>query len=1313
MSSPFAGAPDLPSGHVRSVPEPLWFRVMGELALYPHRYETAPIMTAGKPLALLAYLALATEGTADRDYLRELLWPDSDSSARHHSLRQCRYRLRALTGSDLVVQEGSNLRLCASLAFDCLEGERASEPTASWRLLEGNFLAGFAIPESREFEEWAESQRSRFRERRVWAGLELARAARDRGDAAGTLEIAEHLARIRPFDDEPVLLALHALSASGRVASALSRYAAYVDALAAEEYEPGEELASYAAELRRLARERSEAPRQELPFVGRCKEWSALERLWEDAAAGRGGAVLIEGGAGLGKSRLTREVHARVRAAGGVVLAAKSYEPEVAVPYAAITDALAPAVADPATLSLPAPWLAELSKLLPEIRERQINLPHPPSGRGSPAAKRRLHQALLRLLAAISARTPALLTIDDVHWADSASMEVLHFLARNVTRSRVLILLTYRPAELGPDSRRLTRSLAAQRLAELIVLEPLTQEDVRDLLCRTAAFENVDLPETFGRHLHRISGGNPLFLEEILDALSRQGILRVRDGKWIWDSEDPKPHLPRTVGKLLADRIDVLDSGTRACLELSAVVADDVPAELVTRALSLSEPRAELALLILEDNRLIRRIETGGFAISHDELRRLVYQMIPDDRRRTLHRLVAETLEASGESSRPGGSARLAFHFEQGAVRGKAQRYALAAAEDAARLSAEDQGRSQLRAAAALADLPLAPGQVSTEPRARVRSRRIAVAALAITAIASASSLMYWASGDHPDHRQGTLYLGTTAGERAARIEWTRDGGRVRQVNAESSLAPGTLINRPVSADGETHNKIFLVGDGTVTQLTTGSADDGPAVWAPDRRSIFLVRGWKATAESYVVNVFRLDAHGRIQAQLTRTSGQDTWVEVSPRGTAIAVVRDSAGISSILLMDADGNNVWNLSETLVLPRVRAFPRFSPDGSQLAFAYGGAVGELFVFDVSRRHARKIGSFDGLSVYPSVVWSPDGRWIAVVRAPEGNAVLTLVSVDGSGAVVEIGGILPDLVPASWEGATTRFVDRIELLPQRLTLSTGEGHGLKWEVRDVEGEPIENEPVRFSVGDTSIARADGGGYVLGRSPGTTSLIASVGGFRADTITVNVAYAAVDTLFYESWTRGLDTLVWEPFGSPRPRVVGTGMLERPDAFLNNGDYNHGSGVVSIPRFDASAQGLTVQAEGWIPLTYDHWQHWQVGVVAGKTPYFGDREFHEFTGVVAIDGDTPVYGHPRWVCRGTGGGVTDGPWDPVEDWVRFSLQVRPDGRIECLQDSRLLGSVQLPSSVPLDSLAIVLRGHTVGTNIYHGRVVVTSGLRR
>jgi DNA-binding SARP family transcriptional activator len=1317
MRSPSVDASTDPIDRPPELTEALWLRVMGEVALYRDRYASSPLMTVGKPLGVLAFLALAPGRAADRDLVAELLWPDADPRERHHSLRQCRYRIRAITGDEELLQlDGNNLRLSSAVELDCLAGESAEDPATAWRLLKGTFLAGFGIPESREFEEWAESQRARFGERRTRAGLGLASLALERGDPEGALEIAEEVAVARPFDDEPMLLVLRSLAATGGVATALSRYAAYVDLLEAQEYEPEDDLSVYAAELRRLARERSSQPRTELPFVGRSGESSMLERHWEEATRGRGRIALIEGGAGLGKSRVLRETHARVRAAGGLVLAAKCYEPEMTVPYAAITDALAAAVGDPATAALPTPWLAELSKLLPEIRELDIDIPSPSAGRGSPAAKRRLHQAVLRLLSALGGRSPILFTIDDVQWADTASLEILHFLARKVGRSPVLMLLTYRPAELSPDSRRLTRSLAAGRLADLIALEPLSQDDVRELLGRMATFDKPGAEEMFSRNLHRISGGNPLFLEELLEALGRKRILWVQDGRWSWEGNEAEPHLPRTIGKLLADRFEVLDRGTRACLELAAVVADDVSPQLLARALALSEPRTEIALLILEDNRLIRRLETGDFAISHDELRRMVYQMIPDERRRTLHQSIAEVMESLDEAKRPGGTARLAYHFAQASVRKKARRYALEAAEEAAALSAEDQGRTQLRAAAALADRPLAPGDHEAGPTRLVLSRRRMVfgAAALFAGLVSAAGLLLWPTAGPGVYHQGTLYLSAAAGGKAAQVEWTRHGGVVRTVDSRSWDQP-ELLFRSVSEDGETHNKLFVTRGGDAIQLTTGMADDLHAEWAPDGESMFLTRGWRASDDLYVASVFRLDSQGRVQERVTRSRGQDHWVTVSPRGTALAVVRDSGGISSVVLMGADGSDPWNLSETFDLPRIRTLPAFSPDGTRIAFAYGAespAAGDLYVIDLRARLARKIFSFDGIRSPPRLAWSPDGRWIALVRTPHGQPTLTILPEDGSGPPVEIERLPGGLLAGPWHGGSARYVERVRLYPNSLTLPAGSGRALEVHVRDIAGRAIHDERIRFVVSDSTVARVDVRGYVVGRAPGTTVVTASAGGFRSDTINLSVSYAAVDTLFVESWAAGLDTTVWELFGSPRPKTVQTGHYDRRTVFFNNGDYNHGSGAISSMRFDARGIGLTVEAEAWVPLTYNHWQHWQLGVVAGEPRYFAKREFHELTAALGIDGDTPVFGSPRWVCAGAGGPEDAGVWEPRDRWIRFSLQVRADGRVECFEDGVLLGSLQLNPSTPLEDLAVVLRGQSVGTDIFHGRVVVTSGLR-
>lgn len=1318
MRSPSVGASSQSRLELRDLTRPLWCRVMGEFALYPHRDAETPVITAGKPLALLAYLALSPDQKVDRDRLGELLWPTASPQERRHSLRQSRYRLRSATGgSPIVIPCGDTLALAPIVQFDCLEGEAARDSEMVYRLLRGGFLPGFSIPESHEFEEWADTQRARFGSRWASAALEVAASALESGDPDRALTIAEENAAARPFDDEPVRMVMRSLVSTGRIATALSRYAAYEDLLATQEYRPDSMLTEYAEELSALARQRSAEPRREMPFVGRASEWATLERLWTDAARGRGGVALIEGGAGLGKSRLLREIQTRARAAEGLVLAAKCYEPEITVPFAAVTDALTPAVARPATAALAPSWLAELAKLLPEIRELDVEVPTAIPGRASPAAKRRLHHAVLRLLSAISADAPVLLAIDDVQWADPASLEVLHFLARKADRGNVLILVTYRPAELTPEARRLTRSLTSGRLAELLALEPLRKEDVADLLRRAGAFDSPAAADAVTGQLQRVSGGNPLFLEELLDALERERILFVQNGRWVWGGAQNERQLPRTIGKLLADRIEVLDTGTRACLELAAVVADNLSSDTLAEALALSGPRTDVALLILEDNRLIRRLETGDFAIAHDELRRMVYQMIPDDRRRTLHESVARVLESRGEAKRPGGSARLAYHFEQGSVRRKARHYALEAAREASSLSAVGEGRAQRRIAAALAERPLAPGEEEDEgagPR-WLRGSVTATVVLSLLVLGTLGGVLIWPSRSDPGYHQGTLFLSSAQGGRKARVVWTANGGEVRQIAGSLSGGRPELFVRPVSDGGETHNKVFIVREGDTTQLTEGRSDDNYPTWAPDGASIFLLRGWKAASSEYPVNVFRLDPVGKIQGRVTQTAGQDATLAVSPLGTALAVARDSGGLSSIVLMDIDGENRWNLTDHFALPRVRSIPAFAPDGGRIALAFHagpGATSDLYVVNLRAGHARKLFTASRTEVTPRLTWSPDGRWIAIMRRQAGRQVLTILPADGAGEPMDIDANGPGLYPGPWEPSHA-YVDRVEISPPTLALQVGDGSTVDVDVVGSDGNVLPAERIRFAVLDTSIARVDDRGHVVGRAPGSTALIATAGGFRADTVNVSVTFAEVDTLFVETWRGGLDTTVWKPFGSPSPMVLDSGVPGYAAAFLNNGDYNHGSGVVSEVTFDAADTGLTIEVDGWIPLKYAHWQHWQLGIIAGDPNYFGDHELSQLTAAVHIAGDIPVAGHPVWICHGGLEGSSErSEWVPKDRWVKFGLQIRPDGRVECFEDGQLMAAVDLADTVPLSRLAIALRGHSVGTRILHGPIVVTRGYR-
>jgi len=718
-------------------------------------------MQAGRPLAALVYVALAPGGRAKRDHVAELLWPGGDLSEARHSLRQSLYRLRQATdGVPLVRLRGIELEVQPSVRLDCLDGERIAadgDLAGAYEALRGTFLEGFSIPESREFESWIESQRIRFGEAWARVGEALAAHLLDTGDPARALEVAEELAAARPFSDQVARLHMTALVAAGRHATAVARYHAYAALLQRElEAEPGSELALYARQLESSLGARPEPSAAVLPFVGRARQWSALDAAWERVQRGGGATMLVEGPAGLGKSRLIDELAGHVRGAGGAALIGRSYDIERAVPYGAIANALSPIVGRPEVAGLSPAWLAEAARLLPELRERFARLPDAPDDSGSPAARRRLHEALARCVEAVAEDAPVLLAVDDVHWADGPSLEILHFLSHRLRGSRVLLLASYRPTDLGPAARQFARALCSARLADLLTLGPLTAADVLDLLTRLGGFDDPAVGNAIAEHLETHTGGSPLLLNEVLDTLARKRVLRVRDGRWLLSSPSGVAGVPHTLGKLMTERMEGLAPWIRACVDTLAVAAAETPVEVVADAVQLSEPRTELALAVLEEERLVKRAPAHAFELVHDEFRRLVYEAIGDERRRQLHAAVGAALESRGESKRPGGPARLAFHFGQAGRHEPARRYAAAAAAEAEGLAADAEHGAHLAVVAARAP-DAAPPRPSALTRRRFTrwSRRATVAGTVLVGAASVGSLYLAAvpGTPRPEHR--------------------------------------------------------------------------------------------------------------------------------------------------------------------------------------------------------------------------------------------------------------------------------------------------------------------------------------------------------------------------------------------------------------------------------------------------------------------------------------------------------------------------------------------------------------------------------
>jgi hypothetical protein len=930
-------------------------------------------------------------------------------------------------------------------------------------------------------------------------------------------------------------------------------------------------------------------------------------------------------------------------------------------------------------------------------------------------------------LGELAAAQPVFLSCDDIHWADPASLRLLHVLTHQLATSQLLVVCSYRPAELTTVARRFASSLISEGLAKLITLKPLTVEDVGEILRGLGHFRSDEAAESIAGDLHRHTGGNPLFIAELLEALEGRGELKIEAGYWTASGTLPKEDLPKTLRKILTDRVDVLGQDQRFALEALAVIGEDSESDLLAAVLDVSEPAAELLQTELGRARLLRRLPFGRSTLAHDELRQLVYAAIPDDRRREIHSRVAERLEIRGEAARPGGAARLARHFEQAGDPTRARECALKAAHEAAALGASESQARYLQLAEACA-----PGREDgdsserqTTPIYRRRWTWYAAAALGVAAIATGSLLAGRSSERTPVHpwEQGVLYLSETENtppdrplRTFHRVRWPEtieEEAELLPVDGRPPELPPPLIVQANEEGPTRHYKIFRVAGADTIQLTWGQTDDG-ARWSPDRRLISLRRGWPE-GQDYRFNLFVIDTMGQEVWRVTDGPYQDSFLDWSPDGSRIAFWRNDGGSVSIWLSDADGQRKEKFLETTDPDRQGTSVRFSPDGRRLALAYTGAD-EIEIVDLRRRSSQYIPA--GCTLAPTtMLWSPDARWLTTAcTTSEGRTVIVVSTTGGGGPYPVV-----DVPSAAWElshwiGDQPGHITGIRIERDAVELATGEGRRASMEATDSAGRSL-FPATRWETADTVVASVDELGFVRGRRPGTTLLIASAGGFRADTVTVHVVSAPVDTIFYETWNSEIDTATWTIVGQPDPTIVPGVGPDSGAALLSNGDYNWPSGVITRREFDLSS-GLTVEAWAYLEFTGLHWQELEVSIVPLANAFTAGNERASGTPLAnwTVIGHSPTYTTSFYSCSdGRGNGSGSLPWPPTQAdrrWHHFVLQIRPDGYFECYLDSELTGRYETTEQLWAPRAAVFLGGRSNLTRIYHGPLLVTRGLR-
>jgi class 3 adenylate cyclase/tetratricopeptide (TPR) repeat protein len=409
----------------------------------------------------------------------------------------------------------------------------------------------------------------------------------------------------------------------------------------------------------------------QVPMVGRDSELTRLVARVAEAANGHGGLVLVSGEPGMGKSRMVEEVAERARGDGVVVLAGRAFESDWAPPYALFAEALAEHIAEAepqALLEDLGPSAAPLAQLLPAIRHTLPGVPEPAAVQ--PDEERfRLIDAAAQFLVARSRRAPVLLVLDDLHWADRGSVAMLRHVARTATRHRVLLLGTYREADLE-RSHPLSEAFGAlRRETELedVRLRGLDGDGTAALLSALGAHE---MSARAGDEWRAATDGNPLFIRELLRYFVEEGKLsRDSDGRWTTDRPIRELGLPPSVRDVLVSRLARLSEPARKLIGVGCAFEGPVIFNVVTTVAGLDEDDALDALDEAVQAQVVRY--AGGadaFAFTHALTRSAVYAELSPPRQVRLHRRVAESMDAAyGDRASPAHAGEIAAQYHRSA----------------------------------------------------------------------------------------------------------------------------------------------------------------------------------------------------------------------------------------------------------------------------------------------------------------------------------------------------------------------------------------------------------------------------------------------------------------------------------------------------------------------------------------------------------------------------------------------------------------------------------------------------------------------
>jgi len=444
----------------------------------------------------------------------------------------------------------------------------------------------------------------------------------------------------------------------------------------------------------------------EIQLINRAKEMDALREAVDRAVRGEGGVVILYGEAGIGKTRLARELEAYARSRGMQVLSGRCpalFRMDGVPPYVLWEEVIRDyfEVCTPEELyKVIGFYPAEVCKLVPELSQKLRIIPK--SLPISPEHERnRLFEAVSQFVTNISREAPLLVVLDDLQWVDQSSLLLLHYLARGVYEESLLLVGAYRDTYVDEEHPLfpVLIELNRERLLQSVSLKRLSFDNVAEMIKRI--LEQDDIPREFCEMVYEKTRGNPFFVEEVITSLKEEEVIYPEKNKWKI-KEVSGIEFPKTVKSVVKRRISRLDDESQHVLTMASFVGKDFTFEVLRRVTGYEEDKLLETMEKMFKTGLIEvRVIHGEDLCSFADIivRDVVHEEVNPLRRKKLHGVVGCALEKVYAERIDEHFGELALHFLESGDKEKALDYFLKAGEKAAKIYANSEAVSYLQSA--------------------------------------------------------------------------------------------------------------------------------------------------------------------------------------------------------------------------------------------------------------------------------------------------------------------------------------------------------------------------------------------------------------------------------------------------------------------------------------------------------------------------------------------------------------------------------------------------------------------------------------